>query len=127
MSNKGKILLGIGVLFFVYLFANEARWFKPTDYLTCKTAKGTFYLKIIQRSYKAEEYFRDNYLKEELIKSFDLDIKQNYLSLVDDLSLGYPEYSKTDDFININRKTLKIYDPIKQVNLGECISRKNKI
>ena len=127
MKNRDKILLCIAALFFTYFVASEGRWFEPTDYLTCKARKGTFYLKIIQRSHKAEEYFRDNYLEEELIKSFDLNIKQNYLSLVDDSSLDYPEYSKTDDFININRKTLKIYDPIKQVNLGECISRKNKI
>jgi len=38
-----------------------------------------------------------------------------------------PGYSKTDDVFPINRKTLKIYDPIKKKNLGQCSSQENKI
>jgi len=38
-----------------------------------------------------------------------------------------PGYSKTDSVFPIHRKTLKIYDPIKKINLGQCKSGENKI
>ena len=128
MKDKQKIVLVLAVVFFGWVIANELRLFKPTNYLECKTIKGTFYLKIIQRTYKAEEYPSNKFKEDEIIKSFDVDIKKNYIMLSDDMGWSPPPgYSKTDSIFPINRKTLKIYDPIKRKNLGQCTSQENKI
>ncbi len=128
MRKKQKIVLVLAVVFFGWVIANELRLFKPTNYLECKTNKGTFYLKIIQKKYKAEEYPNNKFKEDEIIKSFDVDIKKNYMMLSDDMGwIPPPGYSKTDSIFPINRKTLKIYDPIKRKNLGQCTSQENKI
>ena len=128
MRDKEKIVLVLAVVFFGWVIANELRLFKPTNYLECKTNKGTFYLKIIQKKYKAEEYPNNKFKEDEIIKSFDVDIKKNYMMLSDDMGWSPPPgYSKTDSIFPINRKTLKIYDPIKRKNLGQCTSQENKI
>ncbi len=128
MRKKQKIVLVLAVVFFGWVIANELRLFKPTNYLECKTNKGTFYLKIIQKKYKAEEYPNNKFKEDEIIKSFDVDIKKNYMMLSDDMGWSPPPgYSKTDSIFPINRKTLKIYDPIKKKNLGQCTSQENKI
>ena len=128
LKNNEKISLFVLVLIVGWVVSDELRLFKPTNYLECKTNKGTFYLKIIQRSYKAEEYPNSNYKESEIIKSFNLDIKKNYMLLDNDDQWDPPKsYTKTNDIFPIHRKTLKIYDPIKKINLGECKSGENKI
>ncbi len=128
MKNNEKISLIVLALIVGWAFANEARLFKPTNYLECKTNRGTFYLKIIQRTYKAEEYPSNKFKEDEIIKRFDVDINKNYIMLSDDMGwIPPPGYSKTDSIFPINRKTLKIYDPINRKNLGQCTSQENKI
>ena len=127
-KNISLIVLAIIVGFFGWVIANELRLFKPTNYLECKTNRGTFYLKIIQRTYKAGEYPNNQFKEDEIIKSFDVNIKKNYMMFSDDMQWDPPPgYSKTDSVFPINRKTLKIYDPIKKINLGQCTSAENKI
>tara|TARA_B100000927_G_scaffold283991_1_gene272359 strand:- start:112 stop:504 length:393 start_codon:yes stop_codon:yes gene_type:complete len=128
LEAKQNIAIVAAVLFFGWVIANEMRLFKPTNYLECKTKKGTFYLKIIQRTKTAEEYPNSKFKEDEIVKSFDVDIKKNYMMLSDDMGWNPPPgFSKTDDVFPINRKTLKIYDPIKKKNLGQCTSQENKI
>ena len=128
MKNSEKFSLIVLALIVGFVVSNEMRLFKPTNYLECKTNKGTFYLKIIQRTYTAEEYPNSKYREDEIIKSFDVNIKKNYMMFSDDMAWDPPPgYSKTDDVFPINRKTLKIYDPIKKINLGQCTSEENKI
>ena len=125
-----KKLLSIIVLALIvgFVVSSEMRLFKPTNYLECKTNKGTFYLKIIQRTYTAEEYPNSKFREDEIIKSFNVDFKENYIMLDDDMQWDPPPgYSKTDSVFPIHRKTLKIYDPIKKINLGQCTSEENKI
>jgi hypothetical protein len=128
MKNNKKISLVIVALIVGFVVSSEMRLFKPTNYLECKTNKGTFYLKIIQRTYKAEEYPNSIYREDEIIKSFDIDFKKTYIMFSDDLRWDPPPgYSKADSIFPIHRKTLKIYDPIKKINLGQCTSGENKI
>ena len=128
MKNNEKISLIVLALILGWAFANEARLFKPTNYLECKTNRGTFYLKIIQRTYTAEEYPNSKYREDEIIKSFSVNFAENYIMLSDDMQWDPPPgYSKTDSVFPIHRKTLKIYDPIKKINLGQCTSGENKI
>ena len=128
MKNNGKISLVVLALIVGFVVSSEMRLFKPTNYLECKTNKGTFYLKIIQRTYTAEEYPNSKYKEDEIIKSFNVDFKKNYIMLDDDMQWDPPPgYSKTDSVFPIHRKTLKIYDPIKKINLGQCKSGENKI
>jgi len=128
MKNNEKISLIVLALIVGFVFSSEMRLFKPTNYLECKTNKGTFYLKIIQRTYTAEEYPNSKYREDEIIKSFNVDFKKNYIMLDDDMQWDPPPgYSKTDSVFPIHRKTLKIYDPIKKINLGQCTSEENKI
>jgi len=54
MKNNEKISLVVLALIVGFVVSSEMRLFKPTNYLECKTNKGTFYLKIIQRTYTAE-------------------------------------------------------------------------
>tara|TARA_R110002012_G_scaffold161310_1_gene323505 strand:+ start:2395 stop:2781 length:387 start_codon:yes stop_codon:yes gene_type:complete len=128
MKNNEKISLVVLALIVGFVVSSEMRLFKPTNYLECKTNKGTFYLKIIQRTYTAEEYPNSKYKEDEIIKSFNVDFKKNYIMLDDDMQWDPPPgYSKTDSVFPIHRKTLKIYDPIKKINLGQCKSGENKI
>ena len=128
MKNNEKISLVVLALIIGFVASSELRWFEPTNYLECKTNKGTFYLKIIQRTYTAEEYPNSKYKEDEIIKSFNVDFKKNYIMLDDDMQWDPPPgYSKTDSVFPIHRKTLKIYDPIKKINLGQCTSEENKI
>ena len=128
MKNSEKFSLVVLALIVGFAFSNEMRLFKPTNYLECKTNKGTFYLKIIQRTYTAEEYPNSKYKEDEIIKSFNVNFKKNYIMLDDDMQWDPPPgYSKTDSVFPIHRKTLKIYDPIKKINLGQCTSEENKI
>jgi len=128
MKNNEKISLVVLALIVGFVASSELRWFEPTNYLECKTNKGTFYLKIIQRTYTAEEYPNSNYKEKEIIKSFNVNIQKNYLMLDNDGQWDPPPaYTKTDDIFPIHRKTLKIYDPIKKINLGQCTSGENKI
>jgi len=128
MKNNEKISLVVLALIVGFVVSSEMRLFKPTNYLECKTNKGTFYLKIIQRTYTAEEYPNSKYKEDEIIKSFNVDFKKNYIMLDDDMQWDPPPgYSKTDSVFPIHRKTLKIYDPIKKTNLGQCTSGENKI
>ena len=128
MKNNEKISLIVLALIVGFVVSNQMRLFKPTNYLECKTNKGTFYLKIIQRTYTAEEYPNSKYKEDEIIKSFNVDFKKNYIMLDDDMQWDPPPgYSKTDSVFPIHRKTLKIYDPIKKINLGQCKSGENKI
>ena len=128
MKNNEKISLVVLALIVGFVASSELRWFEPTNYLECKTNKGTFYLKIIQRTYTAEEYPNSNYKEKEIIKSFNVSIQKNYLMLDNDGQWDPPpSYTKTDDIFPIHRKTLKIYDPIKKINLGQCTSEENKI
>ena len=128
MKNNEKISLVVLALIVGFVAYSEFRWFEPTNYLECKTNKGTFYLKIIQRTYTAEEYPNSKYKKDEIIKSFNVDFNENYIMLDDDMRWDPPPgYSKTDSVFPIHRKTLKIYDPIKKINLGQCKSGENKI
>ena len=128
MKNSEKFSLVVLALIVGFAFSSEMRLFKPTNYLECKTNKGTFYLKIIQRTYTAEEYPNSKYKEDEIIKSFNVDFKKNYIMLDDDMQWDPPlGYSKTDSVFPIHRKTLKIYDPIKKINLGQCTSGENKI
>ena len=128
MKNSEKFSLVVLALIVGFAFSSEMRLFKPTNYLECKTNKGTFYLKIIQRTYTAEEYPNSKYKEDEIIKSFNVNFKKNYIMLDDDMQWDPPPgYSKTDSVFPIHRKTLKIYDPIKKINLGQCTSEENKI
>ena len=128
MKSNEKISLVVLALIVGFVASSELRWFEPTNYLECKTNKGTFYLKIIQRTYTAEEYPNSKYKEDEIIKSFNVDFKKNYIMLDDDMQWDPPPgYSKTDSVFPIHRKTLKIYDPIKKINLGQCKSGENKI
>ena len=128
MKNNEKISLVVLALIVGFVVSSEMRLFKPTNYLECKTNKGTFYLKIIQRTYTAEEYPNSKFREDEIIKSFNVDFKKNYIMLDDDMQWDPPPgYSKTDSVFPIHRKTLKIYDPIKKINLGQCTSEENKI
>ena len=128
MKNSEKFSLVVLALIVGFAFSSEMRLFKPTNYLECKTNKGTFYLKIIQRTYTAEEYPNSKYKEDEIIKSFNVNFKKNYIMLDDDMQWDPPPgYSKTDSVFPIHRKTLKIYDPIKKINLGQCTSGENKI
>ena len=128
MKNNEKISLVVVALIVGFVVSSEMRLFKPTNYLECKTNKGTFYLKIIQRTYTAEEYPNSKFREDEIIKSFNVDFKKNYIMLDDDMQWDPPPgYSKTDSVFPIHRKTLKIYDPIKKINLGQCTSEENKI
>jgi hypothetical protein len=128
MKNNEKISLVVLALIVGFVVSSQMRLFKPTNYLECKTNKGTFYLKIIQRTYTAEEYPNSKYKEDEIIKSFNVDFKKNYIMLDDDMQWDPPlGYSKTDSVFPIHRKTLKIYDPIKKINLGQCTSGENKI
>ena len=123
-----QITIVVIVLLVGGAIANGMRLFEPTNYLECKSKKGTFYLKIIQRTYTAEEYPNSKFKEDEIVKSFDVSIKKNYMMLSDDNQWDLPPgFSKTDDIFPINRKTLKIYDPIKKKNLGQCTSQENKI
>ena len=128
MKSNKKISLVVLALIVGFVVSSEMRLFKPTNYLECKTNKGTFYLKIIQRTYTAEEYPNSKFREDEIIKSFNVDFKKNYIMLDDDMQWDPPPgYSKTDSVFPIHRKTLKIYDPIKKINLGQCTSEENKI
>ncbi len=128
MKNNEKISLVVLALIVGFVVSNQMRLFKPTNYLECKTNKGTFYLKIVQRTYTAEEYPNSKFREDEIIKSFNVDFKENYIMLDDDMQWDPPPgYSKTDSVFPIHRKTLKIYDPIKKINLGQCTSGENKI
>ena len=128
MKSNEKISLVVLALIVGFVVSSEMRLFKPTNYLECKTNKGTFYLKIIQRTYTAEEYPNSKFREDEIIKSFNVDFKKNYIMLDDDMQWDPPPgYSKTDSVFPIHRKTLKIYDPIKKINLGQCKSGENKI
>ena len=128
MKSNKKISLVVLALIVGFVVSSEMRLFKPTNYLECKTNKGTFYLKIIQRTYTAEEYPNSKFREDEIIKSFNVDFKENYIMLDDDMQWNPPPgYSKTDSVFPIHRKTLKIYDPIKKINLGQCTSEENKI
>jgi len=128
MKSNKKISLVVLALIVGFVVSSEMRLFKPTNYLECKTNKGTFYLKIIQRTYTAEEYPNSKFREDEIIKSFNVDFKENYIMLDDDMQWDPPPgYSKTDSVFPIHRKTLKIYDPIKKINLGQCTSEENKI
>ena len=72
MKNNKKISLVVLALIVGFVASSELRWFEPTNYLECKTNKGTFYLKIIQRTYTAEEYPNSKYKEDEIIKSFNV-------------------------------------------------------
>ena len=122
-----RYLIVICFFFVIYLSYNT-NFFKPTNYLECKNSRGVFYLKIIQSKNKAEEYPNNRYKTDEVIKSFNLNIKKNYI-MFDNDGQYYPPKSitKSDDIFPINRKTLKIYDPIKRINLAECSSKDNKL
>ena len=126
MIKREKIALWVVGIIVVYAILTEARFFKPTNYLVCNNSKGTFYLKIIQRTYEAEEYADKNY--KFLVKGFTVDTNKNYMSLVEHGGIvSLDKKSKTENLFFINRKSLKIYDPIKKVNLGQCNSNENKI
>jgi hypothetical protein len=128
MKNNEKISLIVLALIVGFVVSSEMRLFKPTNYLECKTNKGTFYLKIIQRTYKAEEYSNSKFREDEIIKSFDINLAETYIMFSDDMQWDPPPaYTKTDSVFPIHRKTLKIYDPIKKINLGQCTTQDNKI
>lgn len=128
MTNKELITLISVVIVGGYFVLNEYGYFKPTNYLECKNNRGTFYLKIIQSRGKAEEYPNGNFDEDDIIKSFNLDIKKNYMMLNNDGQFDPPRrFTKTNDLFPIHRKTLKIYDPIKKINLGQCTTNENKI
>ena len=123
-----KRYLIVFCFFFVIYISYNTNFFKPTDYLECKNSRGVFYLKIIQSKNKAEEYPNSNYKKDEVVKTFNLNIKENYIMFDTDGQYSSPKsITKTDDVFPINRKTLKIYDPIKRINLAQCSSKNNKI
>jgi hypothetical protein len=128
MKNNEKISLIVLALIVGFVVSDALRLFKPTNYLQCTTDRGTFYLKIIQRTYTAEEYANSNYKESEIIKSFNVDIRKNYMMLDNDGQWDPPiSYTKTNDVFPIHRKTLKIYDPLKGINLGQCTTTENKI
>jgi hypothetical protein len=134
-----KRYIVIIVAFFLIYLVENPNFFKPTNYLECKNSRGTFYLKIIQSKNKAEEYPNSKYKKDEVIKIFELQAKKNYFILSydgqnDPMILGKDgkfyqskSYSNIDDITLLNRETLNIYDPLKRINLAECISKDNKI
>jgi hypothetical protein len=122
-----RYLIVVFVFLLIYISYNT-NFFEPTNYLECKNSRGVFYLKIIQSKNKAEEYPNSKYKTNEVIKSFNLNKKKNYIMLDNDGQYSPPKsITKTDDIFPINRKTLKIYDPIKRINLAECSSGDNKI
>ena len=82
MQNNEKISLIVLALIVGFVVSNEMRLFKPTNYLECKNNKGTFYLKIIQRTYTAEEYPNSKYREDEIIKSFDINFAEIILSFL---------------------------------------------
>ena len=128
MISKDKLAIAVVVFVGGYLLLKDAGYFKPTNYLECKNNRGKFYLKIIQSKKKAEEYPNRGFKESEIIKSFNLSVKKNYMMLSNDDQFDPPQsYTKTNDIFPINRKTLKIYDPNKKINLGQCITFDNKI
>ena len=128
LKSKQNITIVAAVLFFGWVIANELGLFEPTNYLECKTNKGTFYLKIMQGKNLAEEYPNNSYRQKEVIKSFSLANRKNYIMFTDDMQWDPPPgFSKTDDVFPIDKKTLEIYDPIKNKTLGKCTTQENKI
>ena len=114
------VIIGFA-LFFLY----EARFFEPTNYLTCKHKyKGSFYLKIVQKNYTAFEYDKPNFKDDYIVRSFDINIKQNYISFTDDMSQTFEEFSKSQDMFSINRTTLEMNDGPRVI--GQCANKNDK-
>ena len=126
MTKNHKRSLIFLVLLAGFFIIFEGRLLEPTNYLKCEMNKKDFYLKIIQRTYVAEEYLDKDYKLQ--VADFELGIKENYMSFVKQGDVTYMDgKSRTDTLFFLNRKTLKIYDPVKKINLGQCISTDNKI
>ena len=114
------VIIGFA-LFFLY----EARFFEPTNYLTCKhNFKGSFYLKIKQGTYRAFEYTNSNFKDDYMVRSFDINIRQNYISFTDDMSQTFEEFSKSQDMFSINRTTLEMNDGPRVI--GQCVNKNDK-
>ena len=103
------------IIGFILLLAWNAGLFKPTNYLICEHGyKGSFYLKIVQRENRAFEYTNSNFNDDYGVRSFDIQIRENYISFVDDLAWTLEEFSKSESLFSINRTTLKM-------NVGERV------
>ena len=114
------VIIGFA-LFFLY----NAGFFKPTNYLTCKhNYKGSFYLKIKQSTNRAFEYTNSNFKDDYIVRSFDINIKQNYISFTDDMSQTFEEFSKSQDMFSINRTTLEMNDGPRVI--GQCVNKNDK-
>lgn len=111
------------IIGFILLLAWNAGLFKPTNYLVCKHKyKGSFYLKIIQREYRAFEYDNSNFKDDFIVRSFDINIRQNYISFTDDLSQTMEEFSKSQEMFSINRTTLDMNNGPQVI--GKCENTK---
>ena len=104
---------------FILMLAWNAGLFKSTNYLTCKNVyKGSFYLKIVQRENRAFEYTNSNFNKDYGVRSFDIQVRENYISFADDLAWTLEEFSKSENLFSINRTTLKMNVGDKVI--GQC-------
>ena len=102
-------------------------WYKPTNYLKCEIKTETLYLKINQRTKIASEYLDKDYKSQ--VNEFNVDMNDNYVSLTPVGATTFLDGKSKwpDDIAFINRKTLKIYDPGKKINLGQCTTNDNNI
>ena len=112
------------IIGFILLLSWNAGLFKPTNYLSCKHKfKGNFYLKIVQKDFRAFEYTNSNFNEDYIVRSFDADIRENYISLADDLAWTLEEFSKSESLFSINRTTLEMNDGPKVI--GQCENTNN--
>ena len=118
--EKYSFLIVIGIIGLYFLY--DVGFFKSPDLLKCNdNRKGIFYLKIDQHKKTASEYTNDSFKEDFEIKSFNIQIRENFIMFSDDLSMEPPRgISKTDSIFPIQRQTLIIYDPTVKINYGKC-------
>ena len=123
-EKVSQIALIVVVVFFIVMVGG---WHKPTNYLKCEIKTDNLYLKINQRTKIASEYLDKDYKSQ--VNEFDVDMNENYISLIPVGATTFLDGKSKwpDDIVFINRKTLKIYDPGKKINLGQCTTNDNKI
>lgn len=118
--EKYSFLIVIGIIGLYFLY--DVGFFKSPDHLKCNDIKrGIFYLKINQNDKTASEYTNDTFNEGSEIKSFNIQIRENFIMFSDDLSMEPSRgLSKTDSIFPIQRQTLMIYDPTVKINYGKC-------
>ena len=78
----------------------------------------------MQKNYTAFEYDKPKFKDDYIVRSFDINIKQNYISFTDDMSQTFEEFSKSQDMFSINRTTLEMNDGPRVI--GQCVNKNDK-